>query len=515
MKKVLLYVVLLFTALITNAQDAEDLFFSEYVEGSSNNKYLEIFNGTGATVNLSDYQVLLFTNGRTENDPTTTLDLGDIDLLDGNVYTIGNSSGTIFSPDLTSGVANFNGDDALAIKKKSNGAYVDIFGCIGEDPGSAWTDGSHSTANKTLVRKKWVTVGVKANPPTGFPTLTSEWDVYDQDVNTYLGNHTFDPTITGSLTLTYPVGGEDFQTDETVNFTWTATDVTTIKFQVWISELGAWEDMEGLTAVDASLGTLPFTIPIDAEEGDYKIRIMDVDQAPLTSESDFFHITDVHFAGLDTYPFNPENGATDVPIDLFTGYLQMYFNERVQVGTGNIYLKRFDDDAVIETFNVTDASKVMIDTEWGGDVYVKISSNLSTSTQYYVEVDAGAITDRATTPNAFEGFTGKTTWAFTTGLFDSFTSIYDIQYTTDPSGDSPYKNQVIKTKGIVMFADNDGFYIQEAAEAWKGIYISNANSAVAVGDDVTVIGTIVENFNYTQMGSIIMITVNGLSLIHI
>lgn len=36
---------------------ATDLFISEYVEGSSFNKYLEIFNGTGASVDLSDYQL--------------------------------------------------------------------------------------------------------------------------------------------------------------------------------------------------------------------------------------------------------------------------------------------------------------------------------------------------------------------------------------------------------------------------------------------------------------------------
>ena len=36
------------------AQD-NNLFFSEYAEGSSNNKYLEIYNGTGSNVDLSNY----------------------------------------------------------------------------------------------------------------------------------------------------------------------------------------------------------------------------------------------------------------------------------------------------------------------------------------------------------------------------------------------------------------------------------------------------------------------------
>ena len=47
------------TTEVTNS----DLFFSEYAEGSSNNKYLEIYNGTGADVDLSAYSISTCTNG--------------------------------------------------------------------------------------------------------------------------------------------------------------------------------------------------------------------------------------------------------------------------------------------------------------------------------------------------------------------------------------------------------------------------------------------------------------------
>ncbi len=36
-----------------HADTAADLFISEYVEGSSNNKALEIFNGTGGSIDLA------------------------------------------------------------------------------------------------------------------------------------------------------------------------------------------------------------------------------------------------------------------------------------------------------------------------------------------------------------------------------------------------------------------------------------------------------------------------------
>ena len=51
------------SALPVQAQPPTELFFSEYVEGSSNNKAIEIFNGTGAPVNLATYDVLISTNG--------------------------------------------------------------------------------------------------------------------------------------------------------------------------------------------------------------------------------------------------------------------------------------------------------------------------------------------------------------------------------------------------------------------------------------------------------------------
>ena len=63
-KKILLPILMLGFVSLIFAQ-AADLFFSEYVEGSSNNKAIEIFNGTGAPVDLSQYTVKLASNGGT------------------------------------------------------------------------------------------------------------------------------------------------------------------------------------------------------------------------------------------------------------------------------------------------------------------------------------------------------------------------------------------------------------------------------------------------------------------
>jgi len=63
MKILLLFIFVFIAALFSSAQTPTDLFFSEYVEGSGNNKALEIYNPTSQTINLSNYYVLRYSNG--------------------------------------------------------------------------------------------------------------------------------------------------------------------------------------------------------------------------------------------------------------------------------------------------------------------------------------------------------------------------------------------------------------------------------------------------------------------
>ncbi len=182
---------------------APDLFLSEYIEGSAYNKGVEIYNGTGHPVNLSGYRLANYYNGLlTPN----LLALPDTLLANGSCFTI--AYATASAPLLAladvitnNGSVNFNGDDAVVIEKTINGtdwSYVDIFGRIGDDPGTAWTgtDG-YTTVNKTLVRKASVYNGITVSPtgtgPTAFTTLNSEWDMYDVDTFTNFGIHSFYP----------------------------------------------------------------------------------------------------------------------------------------------------------------------------------------------------------------------------------------------------------------------------------------------------------------------------------
>jgi hypothetical protein len=173
--------------------NASDLFISEYIEGSSNNKYIEIFNGTGAAVDLSNYELRSYSNGAT----TFTSNVLSGTLANNTTIVYRNSSAAIFAGTTTiASAVNFNGDDAVSLFKISTTSLVDIFGRIGSDPGTEWTgDGGYSTVNKTLVRKATVSGGVTVSPTgtgvTAFTTLTTEWDLFDIDTVSNLGSHTF------------------------------------------------------------------------------------------------------------------------------------------------------------------------------------------------------------------------------------------------------------------------------------------------------------------------------------
>jgi len=154
-----------------------ELLFSEYIEGSSNNKALEIANNTGASVNLSVYSVKKQTNGA--GAWSTGLALSGT-LNSGSKFIIVNSS--IASSCYSISLANistaateltFNGNDAVGLFK--NGVLIDVIGTF--NGGTA-----NFAADVTLRRKSTVT-----SPSTTF-NLSTQWDSFTTDTCTNLGS---------------------------------------------------------------------------------------------------------------------------------------------------------------------------------------------------------------------------------------------------------------------------------------------------------------------------------------
>ena len=126
---------------VSNAQFAQptDILISEYVEGSSNNKALEFYNGTGSSIDLSagGYVVEMYFNGSTS--PSTTINLtGTVANDDVYVLADDNASSTILAvTDQTSTSSFFNGNDAVVLKKGgTSGTILDAIGQVGVDPGT-------------------------------------------------------------------------------------------------------------------------------------------------------------------------------------------------------------------------------------------------------------------------------------------------------------------------------------------------------------------------------------------
>lgn len=80
-----------------------------------------------------------------------------------------------------------------------------------------------------------------------------------------------------------------------------------------------------------------------------------------------------------------------------------------------------------------------------------------------------------------------------------YVSIYDIQYTTDMSGDSPYIGQTVETSGIVTATYASGYFIQNGVGPWTGIHVFNNSNTPQIGDSISIVGNVVEYFNLTQI----------------
>lgn len=186
MKKII--TILIFSASQGVFAQCSDLFISEYIEGSSNNKALEIYNPTASTIDLTDYVVHRYTNGAAT--PTASFyPLGTLSA--GDVFVIANSSAAteiLNVSDTVHSLITFNGNDAVELVKISTSATLDIIGEIGFDPGASWSVGTGATADNTLVRMSSIQQG-----SSSWATNASQWDVYSMDTYTYLGSHTMDP----------------------------------------------------------------------------------------------------------------------------------------------------------------------------------------------------------------------------------------------------------------------------------------------------------------------------------
>lgn len=207
MKKLYMLILLcVFAISMANTQDPAPLIFSEYIEGSSNNKALEIYNPNDVPVDLASYQIVQSSNGNGWEYYHIFPGGAAIQPKDVWVIITDQTDGALFDPsgaDEVLGypsVAHHNGDDARGIIyiSDTDTTLLDVLGIPDEDPGSGWDVAGveTATANHTLVRKNHILEGnTDWEVSAGTDQYNSEWIVYDQNFFDSLGIHTYAPFI--------------------------------------------------------------------------------------------------------------------------------------------------------------------------------------------------------------------------------------------------------------------------------------------------------------------------------
>lgn len=326
MKKALLFFGLL--ASTAYAQDCSKIFISEYVEGWSNNKALEIYNPTNSPVNLSEYFVARYSNGSASATVANAVQLsGTVQPHDVFVAVLEklDPSGTgqeapiwdslqaradgFFSPVYnTSNAFYWNGNDAILLAKgtlsgnstdnvttAANFAIIDIFGKIGEDPGTAWTTtapynngmGVGVTIDHSLIRKPTVLKGVTTQVTQfnalaeydSIPAVTYLVDGNGDTIESQQGN----PILFGNW---FSLGEHDCNCDDLSVSNKTADDVVvypnpSVDGLVYLKNAAAVREVTVVNALGQVIGRYTngaspqMTVRLGADRGVYILRLTD------------------------------------------------------------------------------------------------------------------------------------------------------------------------------------------------------------------------------------------------
>lgn len=292
---------------ISNWGNAQ-IIISEYLEGTSNNKCIELFNTTASDINLSGYSLRRYSNGTST--PTSISLSGTITACGTFVVCNTSSEAALLTlADQTNSNINHNGDDAYDLFDGSS--VLDVFGYVGCDPGTQWTAaGTNGTQNNGYIRNASVCTGV--SNPTGtcnagsFTTLATEW-TSTQSTSDYsdLGSHTTScaacstptNTITTGAVSSTPFDVEcNTSVDDagTVAFTSTGTftggNVYTAQLSNASGSFASPTDIGTLTST-ANSGSIAITIPSTMDTGSgYLIRVISDNPSTIGTNSSAFTI---------------------------------------------------------------------------------------------------------------------------------------------------------------------------------------------------------------------------------
>ncbi len=463
-----------------------ELFISEYIEGSSNNKAIELFNGTGTAIDLSNYTIEIYFNGSTTAGTIINL-TGTV--ADGDVFVLADNdadSVILAQADRTSTANFFNGDDAIVLRKNSE--IIDVFGQLGVDPGSSWTGGG---ANVTLRRNSSVTEG-DSDGSDAF-NASIEWESFPQDTFDGLGSHIIDGS--GSSLVINEVYASHTGTDNTEFIELFGTPGTSL---------------EGLSliVVESDSGTSNGAID----------RQIDFNSSHVIGDNGFFLIGNP--VGLaSNYGVTPNLDISDNYLEnssLTVALVETTSIAGTSVTGGEIVLDTvaLTDGGAEDTF-FFDTPVIGPDGSFFPAGARRVEDGVDTDT-----VEDWAISDfnlgSVNTPTAGTGDNG--------GGGDEITLISAIQ---GNGASSPIVGQTVRIKAVVVgdFQDGssgtngdlNGFFVQEEdtdadgdLTTSEGLFVFDGNSPavnVNIGDVVEITGTVTEFNGLTELSNVTSVNV--------
>lgn len=163
----------------TFTENETSLIISKYIDGGDDtaDQAIEIYNPTGVTISLSDYNLAIYKNGSYTE--TTVIDLGDADLLAGDTFVVANKASTNGNllrkakDDLITYDLDFDGNDVIQLRYKNN-TYIDTIYQIGNK--------DFIMDNEIFIRKADVVKGTRSYKFT-------EWTAYIPDYVEVVGTH--------------------------------------------------------------------------------------------------------------------------------------------------------------------------------------------------------------------------------------------------------------------------------------------------------------------------------------
>ena len=273
-------------ALETPAVESENLFFSEWAEGTSYNKYIEIYNATGEEIDLSNYKVSSCANGcdtsgEWDYPDQVVFDAGTM-LASGDVFVLAHPSADPIILDHADDVSFTymgNGNDAFGLVEVSTGSILDIVGDMSSNaPDIAWDVAGVTNATKehTIVRKATVISGnTDWAASAGTTADDSEWIVFEQNNWDNLGFHVYgtgganlNPNANAGSNQTVALGSivtlngsGSYDTDGTIaSYEWTQSAGSTV-------ELSSTTLPEVTFTAPSSEDSLSFTLIVTDDDG--------------------------------------------------------------------------------------------------------------------------------------------------------------------------------------------------------------------------------------------------------